>query len=438
MEPEYARKVEAMVNEGATIVGNGIMGTPSLNNYIETDKEIHAISEHLFGTFNTKNTTEKRVLNVGKGKVYCGYTIQEALALENIAKDVTVLDDNKDITWIHRTDGNEHYYFIANKAATAKSCRVNFRIDGMQPEIWNPVTGQITDALVWKNSNGQTTVTLNMEGNGSCFVVFRTKSKNQANAIKSLTINEQPVNASTYLTPTNQLVLKVKGMYKVTLQNNKVITKQQDEAATNISLNNHWKVRFQEHRGAPFQANFDSLISWPLSTDTGIKYFSGTAYYTNSFLMDAKELKPNKRILIDLGKVKNVATITINQKEVGVIWKPPFLADITNYCKAGDNKIEVAVTNLWLNRIIGDKSQPDDCLFGPMRSYTYVPSSPKVGRNMLEIPDWVKNKTERPSNKKITFCTMDFFEKDTPLLPSGLIGPVQIEVEDVFNLNSFQ
>jgi len=435
IEPELARKIEALVNAGARVVGNGFTGSPGLKDYSAVNDEVRAISERLFGSFGAKDVTERKVRNVGKGKVYCGYSPEEVLKSENISKDVELLDNEKDVAWIHRIDGNENYYFISNRSSKSKSYRISFRVKGMQPEIWNPVSGQISDALVWKFNDDRTTVSLNLEANGSCFVVFRANNNNNLNAIKNGTLNGDNINVCSHLTAANQLVLDKKGVYKITFQDNKIITKEQAENAEKLLLNDNWDVRFQENRGAPMSAHFEKLISWSSHTDSGIKYFSGTAYYNKSFTLNSKQLKSDKRIFLNLGEVKNTASVTVNQRKVELIWKAPFSVDITDYCKVGENVLDIAVTNLWPNRIIGDKNQPDDCLWGPVRYFNYVTPVAKIGRNMQEIPQWVKDKTERPSKNRMTFCTMDFFEKDTPLLPSGLIGPVEIAIEDIWDLN---
>lgn len=121
-------------------------------------------------------------------------------------------------------------------------------------------------------------------------------------------------------------------------------------------------------------------------TEGGIKYFSGTATYQNTFKMPA--LAKGATYEIDLGEVKNIAEVFINGKNVGTAWKKPFKLTITEGLKTGDNTIEIKVTNLWVNRLIGD-AQPD-----------------------------VK--------QKITFTTMPFYRGQEPLLPSGLMGPVVI------------
>jgi hypothetical protein len=223
MEPELAHKIEKLINDGAIVVGNGFTGSPGLNNFATANNEIRAISERLFGAFGAKDAMEKNVRNVGKGKVYCSYSVQEALEMENISKDIEVLNNEKDVAWIHRNDGNEHYYFIVNRSATSRPVQLSLRVNGMQPEIWDPITGKTSNALVWESNNDRTTVSLNMEANGSCFVVFRNKSKSTSGVIKA-------------------------------------IAKEQIIEPEKILLNNDWDVRFQEKRGAPSWAHFENLF----------------------------------------------------------------------------------------------------------------------------------------------------------------------------------
>jgi len=132
---------------------------------------------------------------------------------------------------------------------------------------------------------------------------------------------------------------------------------------------------------------FDKLSSWTENGDAGIKYFSGTATYSKTINAPASWFTKAAQIWIDLGDVKNIAEVKVNGKSLGIVWKKPFKIDVTSALKAGDNKIEINVTNLWVNRLIGD---------------------------------------QQPGANKITYTTMPFYQANSPLLPSGLLGPVQI------------
>jgi hypothetical protein len=149
-----------------------------------------------------------------------------------------------------------------------------------------------------------------------------------------------------------------------------------------------WDVRFQANRGAPAQISLDKLASWSENGDAGVKYFSGTATYTKTIDAPAGWFKAGARMWLDLGDVKNLAEVSVNGKPMGIAWKPPFRIDVTSALKPGANQLEVKVTNLWVNRLIGDQ-QPG-------------------------------------GGTKYTYTTQAFYQQNSPLLPSGLLGPVRI------------
>lgn len=152
-----------------------------------------------------------------------------------------------------------------------------------------------------------------------------------------------------------------------------------------LQIETPWNVTFQEGRGVTQPASFNTLKSWTENAEESIKYFSGTATYKNSFTLPSLD-KGNYEI--DLGEVKNLAEVIINGKSQGILWKTPFKIALKDALKMGENTIEIKVTNLWVNRLIGDQQAN------------------------------VKN--------KITHTTMPFYKSDSPLLPSGLLGPVKL------------
>ena len=154
-------------------------------------------------------------------------------------------------------------------------------------------------------------------------------------------------------------------------------------------IDSPWTVHFDEQWGGPSSVVFPELISYTQSDDDGIKYYSGTAVYQNHFTLSKAEIGQG-RILLDLGVVGCMAQVSVNGQEVATLWKEPYQADITSALTVGDNKLEIKVVNQWVNRIIGDM-QPD-CA----KQYTYTPS--------------------------------EFYKADSPLIPSGLMGPVVLKV----------
>jgi len=154
------------------------------------------------------------------------------------------------------------------------------------------------------------------------------------------------------------------------------------------SIEGAWQVRFQPDRGAPDQITLDSLVSWTDHPDAGVKYFSGTGSYTKTVEAPAAWFQSGGSLWLDLGDVKNLAEVSGNGKPLGVVWKQPFRVDVTGVLKPGANTLEVKVINLWVNRIIGDQQ-------------------PNVA-------------------KKLTYTSQSVYQAASPLLPSGLLGPVRV------------
>jgi hypothetical protein len=171
-----------------------------------------------------------------------------------------------------------------------------------------------------------------------------------------------------------------------------------------------WAVAFPPGRGALAQATLERLISWPEHADAGIKYFSGTAVYRKTFAIPAENLGANRMLELDLGRVQVIAEVRLNGKDLGILWKAPFRVNVTAAAKAGDNELEVRVTNLWPNRMIGDEQYPADCEWS--------------GVTLKGWPEWMVKGEPRPVPQRVTFTTWKHWHKDSPLQPSGLIGPV--------------
>jgi hypothetical protein len=200
--------------------------------------------------------------------------------------------------------------------------------------------------LSYSIANGITKVKLHMEPNDAFFVVFKDKATKTSVEIPFPTVKEL------------------------------------------TTISGAWDISFQKDRGAPASIKVNNLSSWSDNTDAGIKYFSGTATYTKTITASADWFTKNAELWLNLGDVKNLAEVMVNGKSLGILWKKPFRINVTGALKSGDNKVEIKVTNLWVNRLIGD-AQPG-----------------------------VTN--------KITYTTMPFYQANSKLLPSGLLGPVQI------------
>ena len=170
-----------------------------------------------------------------------------------------------------------------------------------------------------------------------------------------------------------------------------------------------WQVSFPPHLGAPSQVTLPQLISLHQHAHPGVKYFSGTATYSNKFIFSST----TKGLYLDLGWVHVQAQVRVNGRDLGLLWKPPFRVDITSAVRPGENKLEILVTNQWVNRLIGDEQ------LTPENEYA-------ADGHIKAIPDWYLQGKPKPAGGRTTFATWKHFDKNSPLLASGLVGPVRL------------
>jgi len=178
-----------------------------------------------------------------------------------------------------------------------------------------------------------------------------------------------------------------------------------------------WQVQFPADWGAPDHVALDKLISWSDHGDPGVKYFSGVATYTRTVNIPAEMLGNDRRLYLDLGNVQVMAQVTLNGKDLGTAWKPPYRVDITDAAQPGENALELKVANLWVNRLIGDEQLPEDSGRDPEGS-------------LQEWPRWLNEGAPSPAGR-YTFTTWRLWTKDAPLQPSGLLGPVVLQPTQV-------
>jgi len=321
------RKIRDLVKGGAVIVGTKPVETPSL---ADDQAEFRRLTANVWGS------------DPGAGKVFA--TIDAALAALRLAPDVDFHGDTS-IAFVHRKLGDGEIYFVANLGDRDVSSEMTFRVTNKAPELWRADDGSIT-RLSYRTKGDGTVIPLTMPAHDAVFIVFRSPAR----------------------APTLQVAQPVVTPLTV--------------------VNGPWKVAFPADRGAPESVTLPTLASWTESSDAGVKYFSGTATYSNALQVPASWTANGARVFLDLGSVKNVAEVLINSHSAGIAWKAPFRLDVTDVLRPGTNTLEIRVSNLWPNRLIGDK-QP-----GVTRRYVFAVSDP--------------------------------YRADSPLLPSGLLGPVQI------------
>ena len=324
------KKINALVKAGATIAG--VKPTMPLGLSDDADEFSTLVNE----TWSSSNS-----------KVTEGKSISDVLNAMNIAPDFTYTkpQSNTKLLYVHRKLSDRDIYWVDSRNDAAQDVVATFRIEGKVPEIWHAETGK-KEAASYGIANGVTKVDLHLSPNDAVFVIFKDK------AVKTS------------------------------------VTLPATEEKTLTTVDGSWKVDFQKDRGAPASATFDKLTSFTENTDEGIKYFSAQQPIQKQSLHLQIGLRKMKQLWLDLGNVKNLAEVIVNGKSLGIVWKQPFRVNITTALKTGENKIEIKVTDLWVNRLIGD-------------------AQPNVAH-------------------KITYTTMPFYQANSKLQPAGLLGPVQV------------
>ena len=321
------RHIAAMVDKGMKLCGARPQAVLSLNDdKAEFDRLVAEIWDA-----NRPNVKENA-------------SIADALAAWGIAPDF-YCDHMDSLRFVHRQTPQAEIYWVNNRSYQTRSLDARFRVTGMKPYLWHPETGEVS-AVDYTPAAGYTQVSLQMNPGEAYFIVFRTES--DPTAAKAVKVDTQTV------------------------------------AAT---LEGPWTVTFQPDRGAPAQTTMAQLRSLSESDDAGIRYFAGTATYRNSVKLTKAQIR-GKRLWINLGQMSALAEVIVNGKNMGILWRAPFSTEITDALRRGNNDIEIRVTTLWRNRIVGD--QQPDC------------------------------------PKRYTYTSYPFYKKDSKLQPSGLIGPVTL------------
>ncbi len=267
------------------------------------------------------------------------WTNNNVMALEymGLQPDVTITKASNKIRYRHRQTADQDIYWFDNRSVDPTDAEISFRVSGKVPELWNPQTGK-TEEVSYQIVDGRTIVPLQFESWGAFFIVFNDKATSDHYSKPEVT---------------ETTIKEVTGPW-------------------NLSV-------------AGKEVEMESLVSWTENDDSDVKYFSGTASYKTN--LEITELNQKAHYVINLGQVYNLVELIVNDKNMGILWKKPFSMDVTEALQEGQNILELKVTNLWVNRLIGD-AQPDAV--------------------------------------KTTFTTMPFYQADAPLLTSGLLGPVKV------------
>lgn len=320
---DVAAKILQLVDAGATVLlDHKFDHSCRLLNATENDRRVAAIVDKLWDAKpKDEGKAKVKIWNFGKGHVMEGPYLDDSFDRIGIERDFIAKDSSgkqvKNIAWTHRQSSDGDVYFISNQENKKRMINLSLRITGRIPEIWNPVTGEAQAANDWTIENNRTLLSLRLEANESFFIVFQ-----------QATSERKADKGKNWLD------------YKFVL-----------------TLDGSWQVTFDPKVGGPKNpVVFNCLQDWSKNTDTCIRYYSGTAVYSKTFLWNEKA---KQRVWIDLGEIANVADVSVNGISCGVAWTIPYRIEITKAIKPGTNQLTIAVTNTWANRLIGDHALPE-------------------------------------------------------------------------------
>jgi len=349
------RSVERLANAGATVWFQSIPDrSPSHADGSSADKEIQAIAKRMgadrapgvydFGKGRILTGTDRsRSKKTGEGlRAWTFYDGMHAAAMDQLgiapAFSYSAKDPDTRLVFFQRNADGADVYFVANALRASAHADCTFRVTGKQPELWDPVSGKITEIRDFSASKSGTVIPMEFAPHESLFVVFR-----------------KPVTGVS-------------------------TTEKSENKARQVQVNGSWDITFVPARKGidPFTVRSDSLFRWDQSNDKCISGFSGTATYKTTFDVPGSLPKSGRRLLLDLGQSPGLSKLTgagggkppaatedaydslcaeviVNGKPAGVLWCSPYRIDISELVMPGTNTLEIQVTNTWHNWRIANK-----------------------------------------------------------------------------------
>ncbi|HMJ70804.1 MAG TPA: glycosyl hydrolase [Cyclobacteriaceae bacterium] len=206
------------------------------------------------------------------------------------------------------------------------------------------------------------------------------------------------------------------------LLKSRAVRQGEPHATTNVAAQfSKWTVKFPDNHGAPSMVIMDELKPLNEHPDAGVKYFSGTCTYSATFSYRPSRTRPGQPFFLGLGSVEVIADVTLNGKSLGIFWTRPYMIDITDQVSDGVNELVVKVTTLWVNRLIGDEQVTEPYKYSPTGGTGFAALS---SGGITELPAWYHNNQPKPDDGRVAFTTWKHYQKKSPLVQSGLIGPI--------------
>jgi hypothetical protein len=337
---------------------------------------------------------------------------------------------DRSLRYIHKRIGKTDLFFVANEKPHPEIAICSFRVQGKCPELWWPDSGRIERPAVYDEADGCVRMPIRFDPSGSVFVMFRPGEAIERDRITYLekncellfdvtkqrlgtaAVSEPGIELSRGKSGTLEAEILQPGTYILWSADGGSLQFQARDLPAPVEITGAWELRFPPKAGAPERVTLDRLMSWSQHSDAGVRYFSGTATYLKKFNVPAGLIAQGRRLYLDLGKVEVMAGVKLNGKDLGILWKEPYCVEVTDALKPGPNALEVKVVNLWINRQIGDEQLPEDSERNP-------------NGTLKQWPQWLQEVKPSPTGR-YTFTSWRLWQKDSPLVESGLLGPVRL------------
>jgi hypothetical protein len=420
MTPRLLSRIATLVEQGMLVIGRPPDRSPSLAGYPDCDAEVRALSLRLWGALTPGAPIDRRI---GQGRVVYGVRPEDVLAGAGITPDFAC-GEASPFRYVHRRlDDGSDIYFVANKQNRSIAAACTFRVSGRRPEIWCPETGAISFPAQYDGAGSVTRLSVYLEAHESVFVVFPIDTVASRNRVVAIDADANLPSDLCLWEANGRLQARTTrpGRFALHLASGATLPLLVSDPPPPVAASGPWEVRFASGWGAPEHVIFQQLASWTEHDDPGIRYFSGTAVYRGELFVPPTMLVSGIAPMLDLGQVEVIARVRINGHDLGILWKAPFIVDTSGVLRSGHNQLEIEVTNLWPNRLIGDEQLPPDAQW-VSADFNGITG---FGEKLLRWPDWLLEGQCSPTGR-YTFATWRLWTAKDKLLPSGLLGPVTL------------
>jgi hypothetical protein len=311
IHPPVLEKVEALVRDGATVIGSRPARTTGLEGFPRMDRRVQEIAARMWGDLDGRTRMSRRH---GRGQVFMGVPERDVLAQLEVSPD---FEAPAALDFIHRRDGEGEIYFVRNKTAEAVNVTASFR-NGGAASFWDPMNGSVRSIVDAKPAEGRTVVPLKLAAHGAGFVVFRP-------------------GASAGAASDSRTAHVVSGGQPAPL-----------------NLDAGWTVEFAAPFDPPSKLELDRVQPWTQQSSPAHRFFAGSGKYRHTVTLPAEWRAKAGRVELDLGRLWAIGEVWVNGISQGVVWAPPFSVDCTSALRDGENEIVVEVVGTWHNRLVGE------------------------------------------------------------------------------------